>query len=214
MPSSAYTTFKVNLRQVDKLLEAFITMRSPTRGRKYLDHFTRAALLFLCSAWEVYIEQVANEAGRIISTKLSKPSELPLPVKKEISSITKKSKHDLSPIELADDWKGYYLTQINEYTTRLNTPKKSKVLELFNKYLGIPGDRINSAVPTLDQVNRIISVRGQVAHNVYAEEYLTKDTVDNYYQSIKQAVIEIDTLLWNYLTEITDKEPPWQNTYN
>lgn len=70
MPSQAYTTFKANLKQVDKLLDAFVTMRTPTPGRKHLDHFTRSALLFLCSSWEVYIEQVANEAGGVIAKKI------------------------------------------------------------------------------------------------------------------------------------------------
>lgn len=213
MPSSAYGTFHNNLKQVDKLLDAYIEIRTPTRGRKHLDHFTRAALLFLCSAWEVYIEQVANEAGKIISTKVSKPSQLPDAVKKQIASSIKSSKHDLSPIHFADDWKEYYLQQINTYTSNLNTPKKDKILELFNKYLGVSGDRILRDVPALAHINGIVSARGQIAHNVYAEEYLKKDTVDDYYQKIQQAVKEIEILLWNYLPEITDGKRPWQNTY-
>lgn len=85
MPSKAYETYKSNLKQVDRLLIAFVEMRTPTRGRKHLDHFTRVALIFLCSSWEVYIEQVSNEAGSILAKKLDKPEELPDTVKKNLS---------------------------------------------------------------------------------------------------------------------------------
>lgn len=213
MPSCAYNTFKTNIKQVDKLLEAFVEMRSPTRGRKHLDHFTRAALIFLCSSWEVYIEQVANEAGKIISQRCTIPSSLPPTVQKELSKIVKHSKHDLSPIQFADEWKEFYLKEILNYTSMLNTPKKHKILELFNKYLGISGDRIIRDVPTLSQINAIVETRGKIAHNVYAEQYLKKDTVVRYYDIIYRAVIEIEILLWHYIPEVTDQKRPWRNTY-
>ncbi len=213
MPSRAYSTLKNNLKQVDRLLDAFVEMRTPTRGRKHLDHFTRAALVFLCSSWEVYIEQISNESGEIIAKKLSTPDALPDTVKKTISKIIKDSKHELSPIEFSSDWKKYYCDQINEYTSRLNTPKKDKVMELFNKYLGMSGDRIITEVPTLGQINKIVSDRGSIAHNIYADEYLKKETVDNYYHIIDKLVKEIEILLWNYIPEITDGKRPWQNTY-
>ena len=213
MPSKAYSTFKYNLKQVDRLLDAYITMLTPTKGRKFLDHFTRAALLFLCSSWEVYLEQVSNEAGKTISDKLTKPEGLPVTVKKTISKKVKESKNDLSPIKLANDWRQYYCDQIAEYTSRLNTPKKDKVMELLNKYIGIPGNRIISDVPSLDKLNIIVSERGNIAHNIYAEEYLRKETVDEYYQIIVHLVKEIEILLWNFIPEITDGKRPWQNTY-
>ena len=213
MPSISYKTFNNNLKQVDRLLKAYVDMRPPTKGRKYLDHFSRAALLFLCSSWEVYIEQVANESGNIISKKLSGPAELPETVKKTLCSIVKCSKHELSPVSFANDWKNYYCTQIMTYTAKLNTPKKDKVMELFNKYLGISGEEIIAEAPSLNRINKIVSDRGSIAHNVYADEYLKKETVDDYYQVISQIVKEIEIMLWNYLPSVTDGKRPWQNTY-
>lgn len=213
MPSKAYGTFKSNLKQVDRLLEAFVDMRTPTKGRKFLDHFTRAALIFLCSSWEVYIEQVSNESGKIIAKKLNMPEELPKIVKKTISKKVKDSKNELSPFEFANDWREYYCSQIADYTSRLNTPKKDKVMELFNKYLGISGEKIISDVPSLGSINKIVSERGSIAHNIYVDEYLKKETVDKYYKIITQLVEEIEIMLWNYIPDITDGKRPWQNTY-
>lgn len=213
MPSKAYKVFNNNLKQVDRLLKAFVEMRPPTRGRKFLDHFTRAALIFLCSSWEVYIEQVANESGIIISKKLNKPADLPDTVKKNISTIVKSSNHELSPINFADDWKEFYCNQIRTYIAKLNTPKKDKVMELFNKYIGISGEKINAEVPSLNKINKIVTDRGSIAHNVYVDEYLKKETVDSYYQIVEQLVKEIEIMLWNYIPGVTDGKRPWQNTY-
>ena len=213
MPSKAYGTFKSNMKQVNKLLDAFVKMRDPKPGRKHLDHFTRAALIFLCSAWEVYIEQIAEETGNILSEKAETPLNMPIPVQKMLASSVKSSKHDLSPVIFADNWKTYYKERITDYTNALNTPKKDKVLELLNKYIGISGERISSDVPSLNKVNKIVSVRGNIAHNIYAEEYLKRETVDGYYTTICLLVKEIELLLYSYLPEVTDGKRPWQNTY-
>ncbi len=213
MPSVAYTTFKKNVKQVDKLLLAFKEMRPPTRGRKHLDHFTRAALIFLCSSWEVYVEQIALESGKIISGRINNPNNLPLVVKKTLSDIVKKSTHELEPINISKDWKTYYYEQIYKYISKLNTPKNDKVTELLNKYLGISGDVIKAKVTLLPQINKIVQTRGEIAHNIYAEEYLKKELVDEYYDIIKRVVKQMELLLWDYIPQITNDKRPWQNTY-
>lgn len=213
MPSKSYNNFKKNIKQVDKLIEAFTAMRPPTRGRKHLDHFTRAALIFLCSSWEVYIEQISLEAGSIISKKTRDPRDLPLTVQKTISGIIKNAKHELEPVLAANDWRLYYCKQIKVYTDKLNTPKKDKVMEIFNKYLGISGERIKLETPSLAKVNEIVRTRGEIAHNVFADEYLKKELVSKYYDIIKGVVVEIELLLWNYIPGVTDGKKPWQNTY-
>ena len=37
--------------------------------------------------------------------------------------------------------------------------------------------------------------RGEIAHNVFAEDYLKEEVVSNYYNMIKAIVIEIELLL-------------------
>ena len=71
-------------------------------------------------------------------------------MKKTISVIIKNTKHELEPIIVAR--KAYYYNQIKVYTDKLNTPKKDKVMDVFNKYLGINGERINNEVPSLANV--------------------------------------------------------------
>lgn len=86
-------------------------------------------------------------------------------------------------------------------------------MELFNKYLGISGERITLEIPSLVKINKIVSDRGSIAHNIYTDDYLTKEVVDGCYQIILELIKEIEILLWNYLSEVTDGKKLWQNTY-
>ncbi len=101
MPSKAYYNFTKNIKQVDKLLEAYDTINPHTRGRKYLDHFTRAALIFLCSSWEVYVEEVSRESVDIIISRIDNPKELPKPVKQKLSGEVKNRKNVFAKFNLS-----------------------------------------------------------------------------------------------------------------
>ena len=72
MPSKAYKTFQKNLNQVNKLIETYNheLERNSGRGKKSLDHLTRAGLIFLCSSFEVYVESVIYETGNFITRKI------------------------------------------------------------------------------------------------------------------------------------------------
>ena len=110
MPSKAYKTFQKNLNQVNKLIETYNheLERNSGRGKKSLDHLTRAGLIFLCSSFEVYVESVIYETGNFITRKIYQPKKLPMEAKKTISDAVKKEKNDISPILFYDDWKEYY----------------------------------------------------------------------------------------------------------
>lgn len=213
MPSKAFGVFNRNVKQVDKLIDAYNSLKTPQRGRKYLDHLTRSALVFLCSSWEVYLEQITVECCEIIARRLNSPKDLPEQVRKSISSAIKNAKHDLEPVTFAMDWKKYYCDYAKKYIEKLNTPKKGQVLEIFEKYLGANIPQFKLDVPTLDKINDIVSLRGEIAHNIFAEEYLKVETVIADKDTIMRLVKEIEIFLWGYLPGITNGKRPWQNTY-
>lgn len=213
MPSKAYGTYKKNCKQVDKLLLAYTELRSPKRGRKHLDHLTRAAIIFLCSSWEVYIEQVTVEVSIIISKSIHGPDQLPERVRKTISNQVKKARHELEPINFASNWKDYYLRMVDTCVSGLNTPKRGQIREIFHQYIGIDGNITDQKVPMLRQVDRVVKTRGDIAHNLFAEDYVKDVMVKEYYEIISKAVTGIEIMLWDYLPEFTDGKRPWQNNY-
>jgi hypothetical protein len=216
MPSKAFSVFKKNLRQTDKLLANFNGLRPPTRGRKHYDHLTRAALLFLCSTWEVYIEEVSKEVCEILSSRLSSPDELPVSIQKKLSSKVKNASHELEPITLAKDWKRYYASTVCAYTDRLNTPKKDRVLNILLDYFGVDEQIALVKIPSLEFIDAIVSVRGEIAHNIYTGEYFSSATVVGHKETIIKLVVEIEEFFWDYIPSIStsNKARPWQNTYS
>ena len=83
---------------------------------------------------------------------------------------------------------------------------------MFNKYLGM--NNVREKMCKLSDVNEIVKTRGDIAHNVFAEEYLSKNLVLEYLDTINEIVVQVELALWEYLPEITDGKRPWQNTYN
>lgn len=214
MPSNAYRTFQKNLGQVDRLLETYDheLARDYRRGKKSLDHLTRAGLIFLCSSFEVYIESVVRECGQFVTKKIQLPKSLPEDVKKNISVSVKMEKHELSPILFYDDWKTYYNNMIIYETKHLNTPKVANIRKLLLGYFGIQESEINDSIFPFSDLDEIITARGDVAHNIFGEKYLKKAMLLEYMDTIKYCVNDIDNLLYNRIPDIT-KYRPWKNTY-
>ena len=192
MPSKAYKTFQKNLNQVNKLIETYNheLERNSGRGKKSLDHLTRAGLIFLCSSFEVYVESVIYETGNFITRKIYQPKKLPMEAKKTISDAVKKEKNDISPILFYDDWKVYYDIK------KLNTPKVQNIQQLFKNYFGISENEIDDTAFPFKSLDDIISTRGDVAHNIYSEKYLRKGKLLEYVDTIKACVLEMDKLLY------------------
>lgn len=210
MPSNAYNEFWKNHRQVDKFLEAYDFHNANKKGRKSLDHFTRAALVFLCSAFEVYIEQITIEVSKIVIKSRKTPGELPKKIQKKISNYVKNNKDENEPIYFANDWKQYYQDLVKTQTKSLNTPKQNKITELFEHYLGIDAKIVNDKV-MLSEIDEIIALRGEIAHNVVAKQYLKKQSVIEHNDIICKVVKDIDRLFYDELADDLGKRP-WQNT--
>ena len=214
MPSKSYTTFQKNLNQVSRLIETYDheLERISKKGKKSLDHLTRAGLIFLCSSFEVYVESVTKETGKFITNKINQPKGLPMEVKKTISEAVKKEKNELSPILFYDDWKMYYNNLIVYDTRYLNTPKVKNIRQLFKNYFGIAENEIDDTIFPFKSLDDIVSERGAVAHNLYSAEYLKKNKLLEYTDTIKTCVLELDKLLYDKIPEIT-RLKPWNNTY-
>lgn len=185
--------------------------KNPRRGRRSIDHFTRAAVMFLCSSFEVYYEMVLEESCKIISKKLNHPGELPKQVRKTIAKHIVSSKNELEVIVFADNWKKYYLDLVKDDIGRLNTPKMNNIKEYVSKYIGFNNIFDESTYPFAG-VDDIIVERGEIAHKVYGSSYVNESKLVEYSDTIRDAVKEIDLILYNEIPKITRKKP-WNNTY-
>lgn len=94
--------------------------------------FLRAAVVFLCSAWEAYVEDLAEMALEEFLRTATDPSDVPEEIRKEIAARIKIEKHHLSPWELAGDgWRVRVKARFLEEKTGLNTPYSNNIEKLF-----------------------------------------------------------------------------------
>ena len=213
MPSKAYKVFQKNLEQVGRLSATYDSELSKNRkrGKRGLDHLTRAGLVFLCSSFEIYFESVLEESCQIVAKTLRTPNELPKQVRKTISKHVKENNNELSPTIFASDWKKYYLDMVLEDVRKLNTPKIHNMSGLLAKYLGLNDVIDRNSYPFLG-IDDIVSERGAIAHKLYGEKYLKKSIFLEYEDTIRDAVKGLEMILYVELPKIIKKKP-WNNTY-
>ena len=217
MPTKSYTRFTKNMETVNRLEETYeeIRTRRNRRGKAAYDHITRSAIIFLASAFEVYIEDVAKECCNQHISFAGDASKLPNDVKNTINNFVKKDKNAEPPIMLCDEgWRRIYRIIAEQETGKLNTPKKQQIQELFNRLIGISTTKIDD-IPNIEDLDSVITFRGEIAHRVKAEQYVKIEQVKKNVQTVKELVVEIDKMIINYFRDYyPEKRVPWNNSYN
>lgn len=177
MPSKALRKFEgAMMRDVDRMIDTHAEQDGGTPGKKGLGHLTRAGVLLLCAAWELYIEEVLVEGVECSIDRGKGPKELPTSVQKEIAKYVRKTNHELKVLEMAGNgWKAIYREVAKEWVERHHSPKAHKIDEGFTKLIGLDGlsGKWNCGPDTID---RFVEVRGDIAHrgtdaeNVYMNQ--------------------------------------------
>ena len=133
-------------------------------GNMGLGHLTRAGVLLLCAAWELYVEELVVEAVQKSIDRCTTPDGLPTSVQKTIADYVRASKHQLKPLHMAGDgWKTIYLDIARETIVALNTPKRHNIDQIYRALVGIEDVSANWSHGT-DAVNDFVEARGDVAH--------------------------------------------------
>jgi len=217
MPSSALGKFEgAMMKDVDRIIATHTTLLTGTPGKKALGHLTRAGLLLLCSAWELYIEEVLIEAVKACGDRAGSPDELPLPVQKTIARYVRESKHDLKPLALAGDgWKTIHLDIANEVVAALNTPKKHNIDKIFRDLIGFE-DLSGCWSVGAAAVNDFVEARGDVAHRGSDSGYIKISKLNKTYKAnICRAAIDTDNAVTTHIREsFTPKSYPWNRRSN
>lgn len=216
MPTKAYGKFLNNMETVKRLESTYDEIRTQRnhRGRAAYDHITRSAIIFLVSAFEVYIEDVTIECCKQHISFAGEAQNLPHDVKSTIDRYVKNENNHVPPIELCDTgWKEVYRCMVEKETARLNTPKKKQIGELFNNLLGIRVLDLEN-IEGIDDLDSVITFRGEIAHRVKAEQYVKIDQVRDNVKIISKLTVEIDKMILEYFRYCyPGRRLPWNYTY-
>ncbi|HAD53644.1 MAG TPA: hypothetical protein DCG10_00385 [Lachnospiraceae bacterium] len=215
MPTKAYGKFLKNLETVNRLDQTYDEVRISRnkKGKAAYDHITRSAIIFLASAFEVYIEDVTKECCSQHIALAGEARRLPHDVKSTINKHIRE-KNIASPTDLCDaGWKEVYRTLVNKETERLNTPKQKQITDLFGTMIGIRSTDICN-LQGIDKLDEVITFRGAIAHRVKTNEYVKIERVRADVDTIKKLVVEIDKMILDYFKNCyPEVRVPWNNTY-
>lgn len=93
-----------SMKDVRRLMQIHKNVGGTVQGRRYgLDVLNKSGILFIASAWEVFIEVVATQAIDYILKEASSHDKIPLPILKEAAMELKNAKHELSVWDLAGE---------------------------------------------------------------------------------------------------------------
>lgn len=213
MASSAFADYEFNVMDARRLLQAHALMVEGKPGKKGFGHITRSGVVMLCAAWESYQEAVIVEGVKYVAGELGSPKSLPKSVKKYISAHVKADKNELRPLDLAGDgWRDIYLGLAKSSTENLNTPKSDRLVELFDRLLGIADIAALWTVGS-QAIDDFVSVRGEIAHNGRNAPYTKASTLKMYIDMIDRAVREQDNKLCDLLkATAAGAKQPWRKT--
>lgn len=169
MPMScARFRFQTGQKDVERLSAVHQLLR-PGRGpgapRVGASALNKASIVFICSLWEAYCEDLAEEAVAHITSTLLDPSEL--------SEGTKHSLADsgIDPWDLAGEaWQVKLAEHVEIKVEKLNTPKTANIDNLFGTGAGMTGVSKgwkwqNSApAKARKKLDELVSLRGALAH--------------------------------------------------
>ena len=212
MPSQALGKYEgAMMKDVDRIIKTHEGLLTGDKGKKALGHLTRAGVLLLCAAWELYVEEVLTDAVKACRDKANSPDDLPLDVQKSIAKYIKASNHQLKALQLAGDgWKTVYLDMVNESVAALNTPKHHNIDKLFHDLVGIPKLSDSWTLGTVP-VDSFVTARGAVAHRGADSGYIkVKKLSETYKPQIDQTAIETDNAISTFIRNAFEpKSYPW-----
>lgn len=177
--------------------------------------FLRATLVFLCSAWEAFVEDLADVALEAFLKSNPSPDLVPLNIRKDIAKRIREEKHELAPWHLAaDGWKDRLRQRFQDEKIGLNTPYSGNIDKLFAAacFENITeswswGDYTPVFTRHLLDQN-LVKCRCEFAHGMTATSGLTTPWLGYLRALVKQCAC----LMSNHILEEIKKrtgEPPW-----
>lgn len=218
MPSKARKAFDENAADIERLLEIHEHLGGDAKGRRYrVEVLNKSAIVLITAFWEAYCEDLAAEALQHLIDNCQTAYELPLDLRKRVARELKNDVNEIAIWTLSDHgWKKYLSSRLqslaNERGRKLNTPKASNIVDLFDTALGLKdisirwrwkGMSIENAKRKLDEY---IELRGAIAHRGKHSKSCTKAHVKDYFSHVKRIVSKTGGCVNSYVKRVTGKD--------
>ena len=218
MCTNARTSFNANWSTIEDLLSIGA---EGTRSWGQRAAVNRAALIFVVTAWESYVEDAVREAADLMATHCPTFMDLPKSVRKAIiDQVTPiKGPDTRTPSgkfahDLADDgWRELLRVFANQATQggNFNTPNTSNIANLFQRWIGADITRCwawqGFAAPrAAERLDETIELRGHIVHTGQKPDGLNKNWIETYGANIRKLVERTDSEVIDQVTKICSQD--------
>jgi len=139
----------------------------------------KASIVFICSVWEAYCEDLADEAVTHITSTLTNPGKLSAGTKHSLATS------GIQPWDLAGDaWRVKLGEHIKVKVEKLNTPKTENIDNLFSTGAGLTGVsrgwkwQNSTPAKARAKLDELVSLRGALAHGQEETAVLKSDVTE------------------------------------
>ncbi len=209
--------FTENMTEVNRLLDIHSELTGTGVGRRHnVQILNKSAVLILVATWESYMEDLALVTTECLTHGVTTPDLLPEELKKTTAKRLEKEKHDNEVWLLAGDgWKDAVSSSTVKLVERLNTPSAANIDRLFQSTVGFKNLsrqwtwKGSSNQSVLDRLDRLLTIRHEVSHQVHSARSINKA----YVQKSTQLVARISAVSTNRMRTHVRKVTgivPWQ----
>lgn len=204
-----------NLEEVQSLLFIHTYITGEKRGRRHelFSVLNRSGIVLLVACWEAFIEDLADTTFSALLTKAQMPSDFPKSIQKLVTTFVKEDKNELKMLGLSGDgwktiFKEYRSEMIEKFLGRFNTPSAENVDKLFQELVGLSNLSKcwawRRSVPSdaRKKLDKLIKLRGDIAHRVKTRHTTQKGTVEDYLEFVVRLARCSDERVRKYLEKL------------
>jgi hypothetical protein len=171
-----------NTSEVQRLIEIHTAVAGHGPGRKHdVEVLNKSGLVLLCACWEAYVEDLAAAAITQLIKRVRSHEQIPVRVRTNITEALVAEKDRRKLWELAGDgWKSVLEQHGIKRINAFHAPHTKNVDELLMRTIGAPDVSASwrwkgmSASKAKRALDKLVELRGGVAHRVGAAEHIGK----------------------------------------
>lgn len=217
--SNAKDAFEIRISDIHRLFTIHETIAGTAPGRRFeLEVLNKSAILFISAYWEKYIEEMVTEAFEFMLKECDNPAVFPPKARAIVAKPLREAQDENRIWELAGDgWKTILRKNkqkvLEELVLTLNTPSYKNIDEVAAKVIGLRSLssmwkwKSMSAQNAKDRLEKLINVRGSIAHTGSHDSPVRKKDAEDYLNFIEALVSKTDHAVYNYIRIVAGKTP-------
>lgn len=208
-----------NIAEVKRLLEIHREVAGNAAGRKYdVEVLNKSAIVLLVACWESFVEDLSEAGFEFMLKNANDHTVFPADVLTLASKKLKVASDNREMWRLAGSgWKAVLEEHkellFAQYIQKLNTPKPAQIDGLFSSLLGISSISSKWAWHTVNaekargKLEKLVTLRGSIAHRVAASSAVRKATVEDYMWFVYRLAVKSSNATRSHLRQRAGKAP-------